>query len=133
MNMDYGYVQAVKHTNTEKTHSIIHCYDINCQYHINLRKRVGPGQYLSFRPGLRLIPAIGLFHVHGHQDSCYPRYAPRFIPGAGQVDGEGMERLFSVLNGISSVARTMTLANRSETLDSHMGDNNFKKMIDMGE
>ena len=129
--MDYGYVQAVKNTHTDQCPGIIHCYDIDCQYHVNLHRRVEKGQYLSFRPGLNLIPSIGHFHVHGHQDKCYPRYAPRFVPGAGEVDGEVMERLFSVLNGISSTARTMTLAHRSETLDSHMGDNNFKKMLDM--
>ncbi|KAF8952574.1 hypothetical protein BDZ97DRAFT_1768347, partial [Flammula alnicola] len=50
-----------------------------------------------------------------------------------QSDGEVLERLFSILNGISTIARTMTLAHRTENVDAHMGDNNFKKMIDMGE
>jgi len=132
-NMDYGHCKMLQHTHTEECPGVISCYDVHCQYHKKLHARVAKGQYLSFRPGLRLVPAIGLFHVHGHQNVCYARYAPRFIPGAALADGEVMERLFSVLNGISTVTRTMTLAHRSETLDSHMGDSNFKKMIDMGK
>ncbi|PPQ79182.1 hypothetical protein CVT26_000453 [Gymnopilus dilepis] len=133
MNMDWGLCKAFKFTNTDKCPCILYCYDVNCQYHKNLFKRVEQGRYLNFRIGLNLIPSIGMFHVHGHQDVCYARFAPRFIPGMGTPDGETLERLFSVLNGISTIARTMTLAHRSETLDSHMGDNNFKKMIGMGE
>lgn len=132
MNVDYGLVQAFNNTRTDKAPKIIVVYDINCQYSKNLRKRVEAGRYLHFRPGLNLVAGIGMFHVHGHQDVCYGRYAPRFIPGAGQSDGEVLERLFSILNGISTIARTMTLAHRTENVDAHMGDNNFKKMIDMG-
>ena len=130
--MDWGTCKAIANT---KAHLCPRCclvYDISCQYCRNLRKRVQKGQYLDFKPGLRLTHAIGMFHVHGHQDQCYARYAPRFILGMGLSDGEVMERLFSILNGASTLARTMTLAHRTETLDSHMGDNNFKKMIDMG-
>lgn len=83
-------------------------------------------------PGLNITTGIGLFHVHGHQDSCYARYAPSFIPGAGKEDGEILERLWGVLNRISAMARTMTLAHRTENLDANMGDSNFKKMINMG-
>lgn len=132
MNIDYGLVQAVKNTNTDLAPMVIYAYDINCQHYKNLQKRVTKGKYLSFQPGLNLIHAIGMFHVHGHQDVCYGRFALRFIPGAGQSDGETLERLFSVLNGVSTITRTMTLAHRTETLDAHMGDNNFKKMINMG-
>lgn len=130
-SMDYGFDQAVRNTHTHLAPRVAFCYDVNCIYSVNLPKRITKGQYLNFRPGLNFIHSIGMFHVHGHRDVCYARYAPRFIPGMGTPDGETLERLFSVLNRISTIARTMTLAHRSETLDSHMGDNNFKKMINM--
>ncbi|KAF8949743.1 hypothetical protein BDZ97DRAFT_1935059 [Flammula alnicola] len=91
MNVDYGLVQAFNNTRTDQAPKIIVVYDINCQYSKNLRKRVEAGRYLHFRPGLNLVAGIGMFHVHGHQDVCYGRYAPRFIPGAGQSDGEVLE------------------------------------------
>jgi hypothetical protein len=50
----------------------------------------------------------------------------------GKGDGEILETNWSVLNGISSMTRNMTLAHRSEVMDAHIGDNNWKKMINMG-
>ncbi|KAF9470578.1 hypothetical protein BDN70DRAFT_821168, partial [Pholiota conissans] len=76
---------------------------------------------------------IGMFHVHGHQEQCFYRFAPSFIPGAGNVAGEILESLWSELNQISSSTRTMTLAGRAETLDDHTSDSNFRKTIGMRE
>ena len=74
-----------------------------------------------------------MFHVHGHQDSCFFRYATLFIKGAGMVDGEILETLWSTLNSISPSLRTATLAHRSEVLDDHMNDGNWKKMVSISE
>ncbi|KAF8239119.1 hypothetical protein L208DRAFT_1015575, partial [Tricholoma matsutake] len=51
-----------------------------------------------------------------------------FIPGAGQVDGEILESLWSVLNDISHSTQNATISGQIETLDDHVGDSNFKKM-----
>jgi Kyakuja-Dileera-Zisupton transposase len=133
MNMDYALNEALKYTTSPDTPGVILAYDINCQYSINLRRRLADGTYLDSHEDLPILPAIGLFHVHGHQESCYARYAPTFIRGMGKGDGEILETNWSVLNGISSMARTMTLAHRSEVMDAHIGDNNWKKMINMGK
>ncbi|KAI9437087.1 hypothetical protein BJY52DRAFT_1230227 [Lactarius psammicola] len=69
---------------------------------------------------MELRTGIGLFHIHGHQDSCLPRYSPSFIPGAKQVDGEIIETLWAPLNNISRSLHGMTLAHRQEVLDAHM-------------
>ena len=112
---------------------IIFVYDINCQYMVNLMARMKRGaKHLWIRPDLLFIPGIGLFHVHGHQDKCFPRFAPTFIPGAGQTDGEILETLWVVLNEVGRTTWTMTLAHRLEVLDAQMLDNNWKKMINMG-
>lgn len=133
MNMDYAFNEALKHTTTGDTPGVILAYDINCQYSINLRRRMAEGPFLDIPEDLPILPAIGLFHVHGHQDKCYARYAPTFVRGMGKGDGEILETNWSVLNGISSMTRTMTLAHRSEVMDAHIGDNNWKKMINMGK
>lgn len=49
------------------------------------------------------------------------------------VDGEILETLWSTLNSISPSLRTSTLAHRSEVLDDHMNDGNWKKMVSMSE
>ena len=75
--------------------------------------------------------AIGLFHVHGHQDSCFFRYATTFIPGCGVVAGEILESLWSVLNAVTPAMRTASLAHRAELMDDHMTDSNHKKYLGM--
>ena len=47
------------------------------------------------------------------------------------VDGEVLETLWAVLNGISDSIRSQTTAHRQETLDDHMNDSNWKKMIQL--
>jgi hypothetical protein len=133
MNMDYALCEAIKHSNTEGIPGVILAYDINCQYSINLWKRIAAGPFLDFPSDLPLLPAIGLFHVHGHVDQCYARYAPTFVRGIGKVDGEILETNWGVLNGISPMTRTMTLAHRTEVMDAHIADNNWKKMVNMGK
>ena len=49
------------------------------------------------------------------------------------VAGEILESLWSVLNKVSPMTRTATLAHRAEILDDHMNDSNFKKMLSMRE
>lgn len=88
--------------------------------------------HLSLPQGVEVDGGIGLFHVHGHRQECLYRYATYFIPSAAVVDGEVLERLWSVLNLVSRSTRTATLGHRAETLDDHMNDNNWKKLVGMG-
>jgi hypothetical protein len=47
-------------------------YNIMCQYRVNFKKRVKKSPELSLPSSLELQTGIGLFHIHGHQDSCLP-------------------------------------------------------------
>ncbi|KAF8260522.1 hypothetical protein EI94DRAFT_1773684 [Lactarius quietus] len=47
-------------------------YDVMCQYQVHFQKRVTNGPELSIPSSLELQTGIGLFHIHGHQDSCLP-------------------------------------------------------------
>ncbi|KAI6010723.1 hypothetical protein F5J12DRAFT_781725 [Pisolithus orientalis] len=76
---------------------------------------------------LQIQPSIGLWHVHGHQTECFARYAPNFILGAGQVDSEIMETLWSSLNIISPSAQGMATAHCQELLDFQMNDTSALK------
>jgi hypothetical protein len=83
--------------------------------------------------GLQIDAAIGSFHVHGHKDTCFYRYATSFIPGAGVVAGEILESLWAVLNAVTPAMRTATLAHRAEIMDDHMTDSNHKKSLNIGK
>jgi len=133
MNMDWSLCEALASTNVSGIDSVLHIYDIGCQYHIHLRDRINTNPLLEVDDKIKLVEAIGLFHVHGHQDECLYRYATSYIPGAGIVDGEIMETLWAILNTVSPSTRTATQAHRTEILDDHMGDSNFKKLVSIGE
>ena len=133
MNMDYCLSQALQMMNLDGLKKVIVFYDIMCQYHRRLHIRMDQSPYLQLAPGLVIIPGIGLFHVHGHQVSCLARFAPTFIKGAGQVDGEIIETLWSTLNDASRCTRTATLAHRTEMLNDHMNNGNWKKLVGISE
>jgi hypothetical protein len=128
MNMDYALCQALGY-NTNGIDRALTFYDINCQYHKHLQQRIDESPYLDLPWGMEITPGIGLWHVHGHQDKCYVRYASNFIAGAARIDGEIMETLWAPLNIISPSARGMSTPHRKECLDFQMNDCNFMKMI----
>lgn len=71
---------------------------------------------------MKIIPDKGMWHVHGHRSECYARYAPLFIPGAGWVDGEIIQTLWSILNIVSPSTQGMSTPHRQELLDFQMND-----------
>ena len=131
--MDYAFCEAIKNTGASDAPRCIVVYDVNCQYFTNFRRRVRESPFLHVHPELVIILGIGLFHVHGHQLICLARFSPSFIVGAGQSDGEILETLWSTLNHVRRISRTMTLAHCTEVLDAHRGDNNWKKLVNMSE
>ncbi|KAG2073301.1 hypothetical protein BDR04DRAFT_1127297 [Suillus decipiens] len=117
MNMDYALSQALNYK-TDRISRAITFYDINCQYNKYLKDQTASSMYLSIPIGMDIIPRIGLWHIHGHQDSCFVR-----------IDGKIMETLWAPLNIISPSARGMGTPHHKEVLDYQMNDCNFMKMI----
>jgi len=132
MNMDWSLIEALATTNIGALIYIMHIYDINCLYCMYLQDRIDRNDMLHIAEHIKLIHAIGQFHVHGHQHKCLYRWATHYVPGAGVVDGEVLETLWAVLNTVSAATRTASLAHRTEILDDHMNDSNWKKMLHIG-
>ncbi|KAH9035584.1 hypothetical protein EDB84DRAFT_1269414 [Lactarius hengduanensis] len=128
INMDYSICKALSY-NMEDIPVALVMYDIMCQYRVHFQERVKNSPELSLPSSLELRMGIGLFHIHGHQDSCLPRFSPSYIPGAKQVDGEIIETLWAPLNNISRSIRGMSLDHRQEVLDAHMNHSNWKKLV----
>lgn len=112
---------------------ILLIYDIGCQWGVNFEKRVDVNPGLEF-PDLseRLQVAVGKFHLGVHVKSCFWKHSLNFIPGAGYLDGEIMETVWSQLNSIATTTRSMSHGHRWEVLNDFMRDFNFKKLISMG-
>ncbi|KAI9434693.1 hypothetical protein H4582DRAFT_1818434, partial [Lactarius indigo] len=128
INMDYSLCKALSYNMGDIPVALV-MYDIMCQYGVHFKERVENSLELSLSSSLQLRTGIGLFHIHGHQDSCLPCFSPSYIPGAKQVDGEIIETLWAPLNNISWSIRGMSLAHCQEVLDAHMNHSNWKKMV----
>ncbi|KAF8263451.1 hypothetical protein EI94DRAFT_1772941 [Lactarius quietus] len=68
VNMDYSLCKALSY-NMEDIPVALVMYDIMCQYGVHLSNRVEKSPELSIANSLELQTGIGLFHIHGHQDS----------------------------------------------------------------
>ena len=128
INMDYSLSKALSYDMESMPLTLV-MYDIMCQYGIHLMERVEKSPGLSIPDSLELHTGTGLFHIHGHQDSCLPWLSPGYIPGVKQVDGEIIETLWAPFNIISWSIWGMSLAHCQEVLDAHMNHSNWKKMI----
>lgn len=129
--MDYSLCQSL-HYNMKGISRVVIMYDIVCQYYRNLRRRFEWSEFLEMPGNLEILRAIGLFHVHGHQSFCLPRYSPVFIEGLGWVDGEILETLWSIINLVAGSTRAMSRAHRAEVLDAHMNYSNWRKLLGIG-
>ncbi|KAF9034136.1 hypothetical protein BJ165DRAFT_1566996, partial [Panaeolus papilionaceus] len=132
-NIDFAFVQAIVRTNVDVRQRVTMIYDIGCQYSVHLRSWID--EMLSER-GMELLEidhVIGMFHVHGHNDKCYFRFAPSFIPGLGMVDREIMETNWLVLNKAARAQRTATQVGRLEAMDDHTSDLNYKHTMKMAQ
>ena len=130
-NMDYSIFKALNF-NMDGIEAALICYDVMCQWSVHMKDRVAGSKHLKIPHSLELRLGIGLFHIHGHQDTCLARYSPSFIEGGRQIDGETIETLWAPLNEISRSTRGMYTSHRREVIDDHMNDSNWKKLVDLG-
>jgi len=130
--MDYSIFKALNF-NMEGIEAALISYDVMCQWSVHMKDRVMSSPHLNLPNDLELKLAIGLFHIHGHRDTCLARYSPSFIEGGRQIDGETIETLWAPLNEISRSTRGMSTSHRREVIDDHMNDSNWKKLVDVGK
>jgi hypothetical protein len=130
--MDYSIFKALNF-NMEGIEVTLISYDAMCQWSVHMMERVVGSKHLKLSDTLKLRLAIGLFHIHGHQDTCLTRYSPSFIEGSRQIDGETIETLWAPLNEISRSTRGMSMSHHREVIDDHMNDSNWKKLLGLGK
>ena len=133
MNVDYSVCGGLKY-NSQGLPEALLIYDVNCQYLVHFFDRLRDvDQYLEVDSDMKLYGAIGKFHLADHVDGCFSKWSLNFMKGAGHIDGEIMETLWSGMNKVSGAARSMSKAHRQETLDDYMRDSNWKKTVGIGE
>ena len=78
--MNYSIFKALNF-NMDGIEAALICYNVMSQWSVYMKDRVTGSRYLKIPDGLKLRLGIGLFHIHGHRDSCLARYSPSFIEG----------------------------------------------------
>jgi hypothetical protein len=129
--MDFSFTEATKQLGNVE--NILLMYDIACQWHKNLDKRIKSSATMSLPKQLQITPAVGKFHLGAHVDQCFALFSLNFIKGAAQLDGEVIETLWSTMDRIAPSTRSMTAPFRQETIDKHMNDSNWRKTVRIGE
>lgn len=135
--MDYSVCNALAYNAKDPVTKVpllqaLIIYDVACQFFKKFRKRWEASDILKNIYGwfiITLVWAVGKFHLGAHKTICYPAFSLNHKIGAGQIDGETVETLWSSLNAISIMARTMTKAHRQETEDLAMGHMAWKGMV----
>ncbi|KAI0245553.1 hypothetical protein BJV78DRAFT_1158538 [Lactifluus subvellereus] len=104
-------------------------YDICCQWSIHFQERVAQSEFLELWDSLKITGAVGKWHLATHIPECFAKFTLNFIEGAGQVEGEILETLWSGMDEVAGLVQAMSTAHHQEVLDEYMNDSNWRKII----
>ena len=115
--------------------TIIASYDIVCQWLKGLfarRSRLPPHLQLPIT-SQQIKGKIPKFHFDAHGKKDHAQYSFNYTKGAGQNEGEGVERNWSYIK--SGVGQTVEMGPGGwhDVLDDFFGYCNYRKMTDIGE
>ena len=127
------FVQIAINYNSTGLPECLIIYDVNCQYLVFFDDQIRDlSFYLQLDPQMKILGAVGKFHLADHVDRCFSKWSLNFMKGAGHIDGEIMETLWSGMNKVLGDARLMSEAHQQEILDDYMRDANWKKTVGIG-
>lgn len=89
-------------------------------------------EFLTLWESLEITGAVGKWHLAAHIAECFPKFTLNFVEGAGQVEGEILETLWSGLDEVAGLAQAMSIAHHQETIDEYMNDSNWRKVVRIG-
>ena len=111
-------------------------YDIACQWGTRLFSRMNSPtmpEWLHLAPSTSVKFFVPKFHLPGHVVKCQAPFSFNFALGVGRTDGEGVERNWSVLNGIARSVSMMGPGGRWDTLDDFCNYANWRKTVSLCE
>ncbi|KAL0571336.1 hypothetical protein V5O48_010634 [Marasmius crinis-equi] len=129
---DWAISASQRHSDPSLTRIL--SYDICCQYHVHFFERL-----TQVPEHIRIEIHVGRWrfvvpklHIKGHGRDCQEKFAFHLLPGAGQTDGEGIERQWASLGPIGSNTKEMGPGHRRDTIDDHVGFWGFLKILALG-
>ncbi|KAF9513002.1 hypothetical protein BS47DRAFT_1372636 [Hydnum rufescens UP504] len=76
---------------------------------------------------------IPKFHMNGHHKKCHSTFSLNLLPGSGQMDGEGVECDWPIMNSVANSIKEMSKGSHHDTLNDLWGDWNYQKVMTMGK
>ena len=115
--------------------TILTSYDIVCQWLKGLFQRIPRLPEHLHLPINReqLIGKIPKFHFDAHGKKDHAQFSFNYTRGAGQNEGEGIERNWSYMKAGAGQTIEMGPGGRHDVLDDFFGYSNYRKMADIGE
>lgn len=109
-------------------------YDIACQWHKNIWKRMGTfPQDVRFIKGRKYcVFLIPKFHLPAHIEACNILFSFHLTRYVGMTDGEAPERGWATLNPLATSTAEMGPGMRRDTINDSFNDWNHKKIIGFG-
>jgi hypothetical protein len=109
-------------------------YDISCQWKLNLPDRLSHlPPHMQQDLNAKVVQfGLPVWHAESHTPNCRDNNHLRYRRGVGKTDGEGIERLWAVLNPAALATKEMGLGNRADVLDDRIDNHNFIKNMTLG-
>ena len=76
-----------------------------------------------------IVKVIGKMHLNNHLKDCVWRYAINYTTGGTRMDGEELERFWSVMNAIAGSGRQMGPGSHEDLYDYHFCFHTYMKVI----
>ncbi|KAJ7675296.1 hypothetical protein B0H17DRAFT_1207804 [Mycena rosella] len=110
-------------------------YDIACQWKTTLpeRNEKMPKVLRLSLEKFTLQCALPVWHAGSHNEQCQDDNSLSFKPGVGKSDGEGVERVWAVLNPAAYHTKDAGCGQRVDVLEDKIDSHNFLKNIGQGD
>ncbi|KAJ6506111.1 hypothetical protein DFH09DRAFT_1375122 [Mycena vulgaris] len=110
-------------------------YDIACQWKLNLRDRMVklPTDLRLDLDAVKLQCALPVWHAASHNEACANANSLSFKEGVGKSDGEGVERMWSVLNPAAYATKDAGRGQRADGLEAKIDNHNYLKNVSQGD
>jgi hypothetical protein len=109
-------------------------YDIACQWKINLAERNAKLDERIRLPmdDIKIQCGLPVWHAASHNEDCQNANSLSFRLGVGKTDGEGVERVWSVLNPSAFSTKDAGLGQRADVLEGKIDNHNHLKNLGQG-
>jgi Kyakuja-Dileera-Zisupton transposase len=88
---------------------------------------------LQLSPNVHLSGVVPKFHVPAHKQKCHTKFSLNLCPGAGHMDGEGIEHDWANLNPAASSMKEMSEGSHHDTINDLFRDWNYCKILGLGK